>query len=638
MLHFLKIPENGNAGFGRGGVWECKSLMKLVTHFTQDQSFRQEGLIQDRFGPPRELGERAFHDAREEELVSEFLRDPRTHAPPQSFRMGDLLHEMKEIEQRNLHHTPVRAPGIADLASSEWAAEYMSSEVQRAEEWSKEYEHEARLQPRTGFHDVPTKWADEYLEHVSDMGHEALDDATWVDEYKLESENAELSKTAGELLENAADPKFANSKFMKFVKKLRDGEYTIDNNKVVDAKTGQEINEHTEAADDWIDEYEKFRATEADDWVKELTSNVQQSDVDFWDHLEGEWDELARRDGEDVHSWYNESDATLNKEYTFEEDNPLIDHPNPFEEGLKKLQEGDLISAILLFEAEVKQRPEHAEAWQYLGTSQAENEQDIAAIIAMNKCLEQQPDNLTTIMALAVSYTNESMQSQACQTLKAWLKANPRYSDLVPNEPAVSEAGARSRLVTSSMMSSEMYNEIRELYITAAQRAPENDIDSNVQVGLGVLFNLSGEYNKAVDCFQAALHALPNDALLWNRLGATLANGGRSEEAVDAYRHALNLSPGFIRCRYNLGISCINLNAHRQAVDHLLTALNMQRKGTVGPGGSVSTMSDNIWSTLRMTLSLMGRSELHKAVDTRDLDHLNAVFQTDSHDDGVVTV
>lgn len=26
-----------------------------------------------------------------------------------------------------------------------------------------------------------------------------------------------------------------------------------------------------------------------------------------------------------------------------------------------------------------------------------------------------------------------------------------------------------------------MYNEIRDLYITAAQRAPENDIDSNVQ-------------------------------------------------------------------------------------------------------------------------------------------------------------
>lgn len=63
--------------------------------------------------------------------------------------------------------------------------------------------------------------------------------------------------------------------------------------------------------------------------------------------------------------------------------------------------------------------------------------------------------------------------------------------------------------------------------------------------------------------FTKVRRCVSQDYLLWNRLGATLANGDRSEEAVEAYTRALELQPGFIRSRYNLGISCINLGAHR---------------------------------------------------------------------------
>ncbi|PIK32979.1 putative peroxisomal targeting signal 1 receptor [Apostichopus japonicus] len=221
------------------------------------------------------------------------------------------------------------------------------------------------------------------------------------------------------------------------------------------------------------------------------------------------------------------------------------------------------------------------------------------------------PTNLPALMTLAVSYTNESMQNQALEALHRWIGANPTYSSVarelqtkVPDFRIQSVMSRKCRISTLKLLGCH-----------------PNAVDADVQQGLGVLFNLSHEYAKAEDCFRAALAVRPQDSLVWNRLGATLANGGRSEEAIDAYRHALELSPGFIRSRYNLGISCVNLGAYKEATEHFITALTLQRSGR-GPKGETSQMSDNIWGTLRMAVSLMGRADLYDAADKRDLDHL----------------
>jgi hypothetical protein len=74
---------------------------------------------------------------------------------------------------------------------------------------------------------------------------------------------------------------------------------------------------------------------------------------------------------------------------------------------------------------------------------------------------------------------------------------------------------------------------------------------------------------------------------------------------------------------------CLLYQAYREAVEHFLTGLNFQAAGR-GPEESGPTregpMSDTIWGSLRLGLSLLGRSDLYKDVETRNLQVLNKEF------------
>lgn len=63
--------------------------------------------------------------------------------------------------------------------------------------------------------------------------------------------------------------------------------------------------------------------------------------------------------------------------------------------------------------------------------------------------------------------------------------------------------------------------------------------DADVHIVLGVLYNLSREYDKAIESFRLALKLKPQDYSLWNKLGATQANSVQSADAILAYQQVI---------------------------------------------------------------------------------------------------
>ena len=402
--------------------------------------------------------------------------------------------------------------------------------------------------------------------------------------------------------------------------------------------TNQNVMSGQPTASDFFNEIETEKIAKAkepeEDWAEAFQETKKaeeefndQYNKEFWDKLQDEWKKLSE-DNTD-HPWLNEFSDYYDpyKEYKFDENNPMVDIENALEKGKTFLQNGDIPSAVLCFEAAVKQEPVNAEAWQYLGTTQAENEKDPNAIAALKKSLELDPNNLKVLMSLAISYTNESYQNQALKMLNQWMRSNPKYSNLVPAD----EGAAGVEEIASSRIRGMELELTQELFLQAVhQNASGGEFDVDVQEALGVLFNLSSEYEKAVDCFQAAVQMAPENAKLWNRLGASYANGNKPTEAVGAYQRALEIEPGFIRARYNVGVVCINLKSYKEAAEHLLLALNHQATSKERAGVNVENiqnqMSDTLWSTLRMTISLMGKHDLQDNIDKRDLEALNKEF------------
>lgn len=392
--------------------------------------------------------------------------------------------------------------------------------------------------------------------------------------------------------------------------------------------------------DNQFKEIEELATNEADvkDQVKEGTPDIVVDDKyqatfqEVWDSLNDEalendfinlqYEEFKSTQREtlpaDMAQWEKDfakyaSTRAHFGEYKFEEKqyNQFLDLPSdqdPYEIGLQLMENGAKLSeAALAFEAAIQQNEGHVDAWLKLGEVQTQNEKEIAGISALEKCLELNPENSQALMTLAISYVNEGYDNAAFATLERWISTKyPQITDKARQEnPQITDEDRFS-----------LNKRVTELFLKAAQLSPNQaNMDADVQLGLGVLFYANEDFDKTIDCFKAALSIKPNDPVLWNRLGASLANSNRSEEAVDAYFKALEIKPTFVRARYNLGVSCINIGCYKEAAEHLLSGLAMHQVEGQDINTSLShNQSTALTETLKRAFIAMERRDLLEVV------------------------
>ncbi|XP_064538936.1 peroxisomal targeting signal 1 receptor [Drosophila montana] len=548
-----------------GDCGAVNPLMQLGGQFTRDVAHKDEGFAQAQF-------ERSLRP--DEQLVNDFLGQ--VAAPPQSFQMDTLMQEMRGI---NIHGAPQQ-----NEVAGQWSRDFMQQQLpNKAVHLPPQHQH---MQHSQEFFDEPLITSQNFMPPQM-MRQPYMAIAAAPQQLQQQQQHDAFFDESMETIITDNLPKVANS---------------------------------GESVEDWISDFQRNK-----EHNEQTATNFNEK---FWQRLQDEWQKLAE---ENEHPWLSEYNENLDayKEYEFAEQNPMAELDNAFEKGKEYLTKGDIPSAVLCFEVAAKREPERAEIWQLLGVSQAENEMDPQGIAALKRALELQPENRQVLMALAVCYTNEGLQSNAVKMLSNWLEAHPQYRHLLTAYPLLQSEGTS---LASSLIGGNKLRDLQQVYLEAVRMQPAQ-VDADLQEALGVLYNLSGEFDKAVDCYRSAVHVDPQNAKLWNRLGASLANGSRSVEAVEAYQQALQLQPGFIRVRYNVGVCCMNLKAYKEAAEHLITALTMQAHTNAArelPNAQAlgqNQMSESIWSTLRMVISLMGRSELQGHINDRNLAALNEAFK-----------
>lgn len=433
-------------------------------------------------------------------------------------------------------------------------------------------------------------------------------ETAWAEAVSATAAAADTSPEAAAAVRTAArglvarageDPLVGNTRFMNFMRQLGAGTVEVRGNGVAEAAPSA--------------------ASEGVDWAEAFAGEAESARQSWTDEFSASGETALA-------AVPTEAAVAIAGDYAFSppDSNPFVGQARPFDKARELYAQGRTADTVLALEAAVQQEPTNAAAWRLLGIALADGDDDQRAISALSAARRIDPGNLETLMALAVSFANDLHKDRALEAMREWLRLHPRYHsipvprldalqrDVLAAEPGAAADPSFRELLDTFTHTSEtlaMFN------AAAASSGGQADaVDPDVHIALGLLYNLNYEFDRAAERFRAAIEQRPTDHLLWNKLGASLANANRNEEAVEAYRHALQLRPGYVRAHSNLAIAMLSLRNPAEAAREFLRALELD--------GS----ADHIWDNLALALRMLHREDLVPRIELRNPDFFRADF------------
>lgn len=512
---------------------------------------------------------------------------------------------------------------------------------------------------------VPMRnWSAEYLPTNSTKTHVEQEGMEQKESVENQEDHQAANSELIELMMNDPDPRFQQSEFLTFLKKVQSGQYEIRDNQVIEHQEGAFNDSLNDLQNDLMNnlkmdnQFEQYIQQAEGDALKDpdqtdafgqqpdfggqkietmwdnILKNYDENDPQLGEKLEKLWTESLKNyeaygavDDLNEH-WQHASDIqemqyqNFTENYKFSESNPYINAQNPLDSLKDNLISGDLNQTVLILEAYLQKNVSDFKAWRSLGIVLQDMDQDQRSVSCFLNALKYNPEDQDTYLQLGVSCTNIFDEIHALSFLEKWLHNNPYYKDYITSLPKHEFLVSEERLREDNWKVEEI-DEINALLTEKFQlvKSQSKTNDPELNTCLAIMYFIKRDYQSALKYFEMVLERDPSNYSIWNKIGATYAYLKMPEKAQMCYHKALDYRPNYVRGWSNLAINYNLMKKYPEATGFFLNAL------------SLNPNARHIWTYLESTLISGKHTEMLPKLMNKDLNEFKHLHNVHSFDE-----